>query len=70
MARGVRGSGPYGEIREIREWIRELKAEIRLIESGEKRPLPKETVQKIIAIKRAEIRVILSEIAKNQPSSR
>lgn len=64
MALGVPGTGPYGEIRTLREEIRRTEYELQLMDSGMHRNLKKkrEKLKQIIEANRERIR----EITKSQ----
>ncbi len=59
MALGVPGTGPYGEIRSLRNEIKDCKYEISLIEQGFRRPHNRSWYEQRTKESRAKIREIL-----------
>ncbi len=62
MTPGISGTGPYAEIRRLRQEIRECDYEIGLVTAGMKRRLGKRQLEAVRAGKRARVKQILADL--------
>ncbi|HVU06236.1 MAG TPA: hypothetical protein VHE10_00330 [Candidatus Paceibacterota bacterium] len=58
MALGVSGTGPYGQIRSLRQEIADCRYELSLVAQGMRRELGAARLKEIIAVNRSKIRQI------------